>query len=434
MSTKHIIVVGAGIAGLTAAYRLQEAGHDVTVLEAADRAGGRMITVEWEGFRIDPGAKFMTGVDRYLLDMARRVSLEKELVPVFQEGVPVIVYRDGKIHSADFVSIPSYLTWSGVSLGARLAMVKLLPRLWKVRNLKNMYHIEQAPGPDDETLEAFFYNHINAEMFEYWIAPTFEVYCGYTGQDVSSKAFLALLLSYLNQKSCSFTGGIGMLPEAMGRRLNLLLGARVERLGLYPDGSGVTADYQQAGRSNRLTADYAVLAVPGNQVLALLEGPRPAWRAFFPQVAYSRSAAMFHIAETDQSFGVLGVTIPRKQKMSICFAGFEQYQNGRWLMLMDPAAESYDPDLPDDVLGRRAQDDVITVFPQLKGTFVAHKIFRWPEKVPTFRPGYLDALAEFWRDPQEGPVYFCGDYFAGPSTGGALFTGWECADRLLASC
>ena len=48
-------------------------------------------------------------------------------------------------------------------------------------------------------------------------------------------------------------------------------------------------------------------------------------------------------------------------------------------------------------------------------------------------PGYLDALKVFWEDPQEGPVFFCGDYFAGPSTGGALFTGMECAERLLKS-
>jgi len=34
---------------------------------------------------------------------------------------------------------------------------------------------------------------------------------------------------------------------------------------------------------------------------------------------------------------------------------------------------------------------------------------------------------------QENPVYFCGDYFAGPSTSGALFTGWERADRLLSA-
>jgi oxygen-dependent protoporphyrinogen oxidase len=56
-----IITIGAGISGLAAAYRLKKAGHDVTVLEAADHVGGRMITIHWNGWSIDPGAKFVTG-------------------------------------------------------------------------------------------------------------------------------------------------------------------------------------------------------------------------------------------------------------------------------------------------------------------------------------------------------------------------------------
>jgi phytoene dehydrogenase-like protein len=56
-----IIVNGAGISGLAAAYRLKKAGHEVTVLEAADHVGGRMITIHWNGWSIDPGAKFATG-------------------------------------------------------------------------------------------------------------------------------------------------------------------------------------------------------------------------------------------------------------------------------------------------------------------------------------------------------------------------------------
>ena len=40
-----IIVVGAGLAGLTTAYELEQKGHDVTVLEASSRIGGRMYTL-----------------------------------------------------------------------------------------------------------------------------------------------------------------------------------------------------------------------------------------------------------------------------------------------------------------------------------------------------------------------------------------------------
>ena len=432
MASPQIVVVGAGIAGLTAAYLLQQAGADVLLLECRPRPGGRMLTVDWEGFKVDPGAKFVTTSDKYLLEMVQQLGLEEQIVRQ-GEGLTITIYRNGAFHSANFLSIPSYFGWSGVSLSARLAMLKLVPHFLRYGRLKNVYHLEQAPGEEQLTLEQFFYQRINAEMFEYWANPMFETMCSYTGADISDKAFLAMMASYMNADSVTFKDGIGVLPEAIALRLPVQYNTRVTAITPYPDGSGVVLRLLQGEQTRQLEAQRVVVAVPGNHVLSLFDeaGLSPAWAAFFPQVAYSISAMQYHICQTDYQPDVPASFVPRLENLPINSVSFEQYKNGRWLLLTDPRVSEFDLSLSDEALVERAVSVATQLYPALKDTFVAHRIFRWPEKVPTFRLGYLSALRQFWQDPQEGPVYFCGDYFAGPSTGGALYSGKECAERLL---
>lgn len=431
MANAAIVVIGAGIAGLTAAYQLKKAGLDVLVLEKNDYVGGRMANVEWEGFLLDIGAKFVTNADKSLLRMVDEVGLSDQMIKS-DEGLRITIYRDGKLHSANFLSIPSYLGWSGVSLKARLAMLKLLPHFLKVGKLESVYHLERAALPDvDETYEHFFKERINEEMFEYWAIPMFETMCAYTGQDVSRKAFLAMMVSYLNSSSVTFREGIGTLPKRLAQQLEVVLTARVDGIRMKSDGSGVDIRYHVDGQMKTVRAERAIVAVPGPHVLTLFDDPQPAWRAFFPKIHYSTGAMHYHITETDYQPPVKGTFVPRSTGLPINAVSFERQLDGRWLMLTDPSVYTFDMAQHPDELAAQAQEVACTIFPALKGTFRAHRIFKWRDKLPAFRPGYLDTLAQFWKDPQEGPVYFCGDYFAGPSTGGALYTGMECAERVL---
>lgn len=59
MSGQQIVVVGGGLAGLTCAYRLSAAGHRVRILEATDRVGGQVRTVDFAGLPVDVGAEAM---------------------------------------------------------------------------------------------------------------------------------------------------------------------------------------------------------------------------------------------------------------------------------------------------------------------------------------------------------------------------------------
>ena len=60
---REVIVVGAGLTGLTCAWQLKKNGRDVEILERADRIGGLMQTVEVDGFVMEQGPS--TGTVKY---------------------------------------------------------------------------------------------------------------------------------------------------------------------------------------------------------------------------------------------------------------------------------------------------------------------------------------------------------------------------------
>jgi len=53
--SKPVVVIGAGLAGMNAAIQIQKAGREVVVLEAGERAGGRMQSDLIDGFTCDRG-------------------------------------------------------------------------------------------------------------------------------------------------------------------------------------------------------------------------------------------------------------------------------------------------------------------------------------------------------------------------------------------
>ncbi|MEU4146141.1 protoporphyrinogen oxidase [Streptomyces parvulus] len=77
----HVVVVGAGIAGLAAAHRLLENGARVTVLEASDRVGGKLLPGEIAGVRVDLGAESMLARRPEAVGLARAVGLAGRLQP-----------------------------------------------------------------------------------------------------------------------------------------------------------------------------------------------------------------------------------------------------------------------------------------------------------------------------------------------------------------
>ena len=92
-----IVVVGAGVAGLVCAWRLQRAGHDVQVLDRAQEIGGRVRSEQHAGHRIQVGASFVTDGQHNVRSVATALGLSDEIVSLEPGGVvPGRVLRSGR--------------------------------------------------------------------------------------------------------------------------------------------------------------------------------------------------------------------------------------------------------------------------------------------------------------------------------------------------
>ncbi|HEX8208342.1 MAG TPA: phytoene desaturase family protein [Solirubrobacteraceae bacterium] len=124
----HVVVVGAGVGGLTAAVRCAEAGHSVAVLEATGAAGGKAGRLERDGFRFDTGPSLVTMPHVFADLLGDRI----ELLPV--EPVTRYSFADGTSVelSADLErSIEALEAWSPGTGAAWRRFMATCAAMWR---------------------------------------------------------------------------------------------------------------------------------------------------------------------------------------------------------------------------------------------------------------------------------------------------------------
>src|SRR5215207_1440848 len=162
----HIVIVGGGIAGLAAAYRLQELNRErelplrFTLLEAQGRIGGTLGTEHRDGFLLELGPDSFISEKPWALALCRRIGLEPELIGTRDEHRATFVVHKGKLELLP----EGFMLMAPTKLGPLLRS-QLFSWPGKLRMALD-FVLPRGPHEDDESLGSFVRRRFGREVLE----------------------------------------------------------------------------------------------------------------------------------------------------------------------------------------------------------------------------------------------------------------------------
>jgi len=438
----RIAVIGGGVAGLTCAWRLLRAGHEVLVLEREAVAGGRMRSERIETpagvFVVDRGAQFVASGYRNLLGVADSLGLASKLHPLGRTSNAIL--RDGRLHPGDYGSPVELVRSRLVSLGAKLRLPRLLVEIARHRRRIDPYRPEAAAPIDRESLAAGLARLVGEEATEYLFAPAFSSTFDADPED-HSLAFALLTTRFVlgGFRLLAFEGGTGALTQALAAAVPVRAGAAVRSIETDARGARVTVGFD--GREETLAFDAAVVAVPGSAVGALVQTLTPDERRFFDRVRYVRGIVCYLMTErAPATLPWYGVAFPRREGVGLYGLAVDHWKpgvapGGAGLVnaaLTASAAERL-WDAPDAAVVAHVVDSLAKT-PVGRLDPIASAVHRWDPMLPLFPAGHLAALAAFESRRERSPrLAFAGDWRIGPYTEMALTSGMRAATEVVAT-
>lgn len=273
-------VIGAGLAGLSAAYELTQLGHDVTILEARTRPGGRVYTVREpfsDGLYVEHGAMYIPSTHDLTLKYVSLFNLPLE--PHFPPArdLRTVEYVRGKRLSVKWPEEPLWpvdLTPEEKTLGLRGMYRKYLTEYLdpdaaqaldlsdpKIAALDRLSYRElfEKNGASPAALELIGRNQLWGEGFD----------------TVSALCVLRDQAHYrASQGAQHLKGGNDQLPKALASKLaeKIRYGAPVVRIEHATTGVRVT--FRTAGGHHTLAADHLICAIPFSVLRTIDVSPR----------------------------------------------------------------------------------------------------------------------------------------------------------------
>lgn len=436
MSIKSTVVVGGGFAGLMAAYTLRKAGWRVTLIEAADRVGGRVATVRKQGYLLDTGAtQISTGYTEYLA-LCAELGLSEELVPSSQA---VGFIRHGRIHLIDarrpiMAGFTPLLSWAG-----KFAVLKTLIDYLSLRPAMNVLDVSQHHERDTMSAAAYAEQRLSPEVYEAVIDPLLRAYVMNRASNVSVLEWFSTLGNLAGRNMISINGGNDRLPLALAQGLALRLNSPA--LALRKSAGGVEVDIRNAhGEPETLTADTCILATRLTEAFEIYPASRELAGSLAETIRYNRGLCIdvgYSVRPANPAIGLL-LGVVEHSEIGLIWAQHNKNPDrvpaghSLFTIYFDEAVNDQYFDASDTALVAIAHAYIEKLFPELLGHRDLCHVSRWPLAIPNPAPGYYQKIHAMKAriDPADC-VQLAGDYFTCVGQNSAIYYGRQSAERLL---
>ncbi len=405
---RRVVIVGAGLAGLSAAGHLQRAGLDVRVLEASDGVGGRVRSDVVDGHVLDRG--FQVLLTAYP-EAARQLDLGALDLHAFEPGALVWHHGRGHVVSDPFRRPATALSTATAPIGTPLDKLRLARMRHRLRAARPS---QLLAGPETSTIDALRDRGFSPTMIDRFLRPLFAGIQLDPSLATSSRMSDVIFRMLSDGDAAVPAGGMGRIPLQLAGGLRpgtMELGVRVRAV--HRDQPSVVLD-----DGTNVDTDLVIVATDGPAASELLGLPAVASRSVGCVWFSAPSAPIEHkliVLDASGTGPALNVAVMSNVVRSHAPAG-------RHLI-----AAATPADIGDDLEGRvRAQlrgwwGTQVDRWDHLRTDRIAHG---QPDQSPPFAPKRRVRLAP--------GVFVCGDHRDTGSIQGALFSGRRCAEAVLA--
>ncbi|OBI21414.1 hypothetical protein A5712_15450 [Mycobacterium sp. E2327] len=435
---RSAVVVGAGLSGLAAAYRLQQAGITVTVLESGRGPGGRVQTECHGGYIVDTGPDALTAGYTSYLKLVEDLGLGDRLVDT---SAVMGLVRRGRLIDIDPAS-PLKLPFTPVlSMAAKLRLAAGFIRLRKLIAEVDSYDMGRSAALDDPDVSAYDFGlrHFGREVTEYLIDPMMRLTTGTGARDASSVNVLGALGAWSGGLR-SVRGGLATVTHELASQLDVRYGATVTRVD--ETDSGVSVSYTDSSGNHDVSAETCVIGAMYHRAIEMwppLLTASPAFGDKLRNVKLISVSLGYRVPTRSRAYTVLVPTLERSDALLIFLQhnkSPDRAPRGHSLVTIytDTAVTDRFLEYTDARLEAWAAGIIEGLCPELAGNRDLSVVTRWPYA------GYL-ADPGFWRRnsalrdslPARGPVQIAGDLFGAGSMESAARWGENAARRVLES-